>query len=312
MTEAEEASRPPVGTVLIAEDDPDFRRLLARRASRMGLQVVEAEDGKEAIDALRGHAFDALIIDLYMPEHNGLEVVEAARKLDPDIQALVLTGSASVESAVEALRAGVYDYLTKPFDSMASFELALTRALERRYLLSENKRLFEEVQRLAVTDPLTGLYNRHKLQETLAMEIERAHRYGRPLSIIMIDVDELKAINDEFGHSAGDAALRSVGQAIRRCVRKVDVPTRFGGDEFLIVLPEADEEEAAKVARRVLEEISKQGFDQGRLSVSIGVGQWNEEYATAEAFIQAVDAAMYAAKRAGGDRHFSLASEAGE
>lgn len=312
MTDLDETARKQVGTVLIAEDDPDFRRLLARRASRMGLQVIEAADGREAIDALQKHDFDALIIDLYMPEHNGLEVVEAARKRDPDIQALVLTGSASVETAVEALRAGVYDYLTKPFDSMATFELALTRALERRYLLSENKRLFEEVQRLAVTDPLTGLYNRHKLQETLAMEIERAHRYRRPLSMIMIDMDELKAINDKHGHQAGDAALQLVGQAIRRCVRKVDVPTRYGGDEFLIVLPEADEKEAAKVARRVLDEIGKQPFDRGSLSVSIGVAQWRQDYATPEAFIQAADVAMYAAKRAGGDRHYALSSEAGE
>lgn len=299
----------PVGRILIAEDDPDFRRLLARRAERMGLTIVEAEDGAEALMELEKGEFDALVLDLYMPVHNGFEVIAAAREKDPDIQALVLTGSASVESAVEALRAGVYDYLTKPFDSMTTFELALTRALERRFLINENKRLFEENQRLAVTDPLTGLHNRHKLQDSLVTELERARRYGRPLSIIMIDMDDLKVINDTHGHALGDEALRVVGQAIRRCIRKVDMGTRFGGDEFLVLLPEADEKEAATVAARVDREICSIDFPAGQLTASIGVAQWNESYADPEEFIHAADEAMYSVKHSGSGKNFALASD---
>jgi diguanylate cyclase (GGDEF)-like protein len=299
----------PVGRILIAEDDPDFRRLLARRAERMGLTIVEAEDGGDALNALEEEEFDALVLDLYMPVHNGFEVIAAAREKDPDIQALVLTGSASVESAVEALRVGVYDYLTKPFDSMTTFELALTRALERRFLIIENKRLFEENQRLAVTDPLTGLHNRHKLQEALATELERAKRYGRPLSIIMIDMDDLKSINDTHGHAIGDEALRLVGQAITRCIRKVDMGTRFGGDEFLVLLPEADEQEAATVAARVDNEIRSIDFHAGSLSASIGVAQWNESYVESDDFIHAADEAMYSVKKSGSDKNFALSSD---
>ena len=299
----------PVGKILIAEDDPDFRRLLSRRAERMGLTIVEAEDGGQAIEALAGGEFDALVLDLYMPVYNGFEIIAAAREKDPDIQALVLTGSASVESAVEALRAGVYDYLTKPFDSMTTFELALTRALERRFLINENKRLFEENQRLAVTDPLTGLHNRHKLQEALATELERARRYGRPLSIIMVDMDDLKTINDTHGHPIGDEALRVVGQAIMRCIRKVDMGTRFGGDEFLVLLPEADEQEAATVAARVDNEIRSIDFAAGTLSASIGVAQWNDSYKEPEEFIHAADEAMYSVKHSGSGKNFALASD---
>jgi two-component system response regulator AtoC len=131
LSESSQDQELPVGRILIAEDDPDFRKLLARRAERMGLTIFEAEDGEQAVAMLEREDFDALVLDLYMPGHNGFEVIAAAREKDPDIQALVLTGSASVESAVEALRAGVYDYLTKPFESMTTFELALTRALER-------------------------------------------------------------------------------------------------------------------------------------------------------------------------------------
>lgn len=309
MPDDQENVNPPSGMVLIAEDDKDYRSLLSRRANNMGLHVIEACDGGQALEALGQHEFDVLVVDLYMPEHNGLEIIGAARKLDPDIQALIMTGSASVESAVQALRAGVYDYLTKPLESMTTFELALSRALERRRLIIENKRLFEEVQRLAVTDPLTGLFNRHKLQESLTIEMERAHRYQRPLSIIMVDMDELKQINDTYGHSSGDAALKCVGEAILRSVRKVDLATRFGGDEFVIVLPEADCREARAVAERIAIEIDRVEFETCSLSVSLGVAQWSPVYNEMEAFIDAVDNAMYQAKRSGSPEHRVVAVE---
>jgi len=310
LTEDTKKGSMQVGTILIAEDDPDYRQILSRRASRMGLDVHQAANGQEAIDAVNEREFDALVLDLYMPEHTGLEVIDAARKIDPDIQALILTGSASVETAVEALRAGVYDYLTKPLESMTSFELALSRALERRYLVKENKRLFEEIQRLAVTDALTGLYNRHKMQDSLETEVERAKRYSRPLSIIMIDMDKLKALNDSFGHAAGDVALKLVAKSIQRSIRKVDLGTRFGGDEFIVLLPEADRDEAAAVAKRIREAISTVEFESGKLSVSMGVVQWHVGFDTSKDFVHAADEAMYLAKRSEGERIHVLAAEA--
>ena len=310
MTEDIKKGSMQVGTILIAEDDPDYRQLLSRRASRMGLDVHQVANGQEAIDAVNEREFDALVLDLYMPEHTGLEVIDAARKIDPDVQALILTGSASVETAVEALRAGVYDYLTKPLESMTSFELALSRALERRYLVKENKRLFEEIQRLAVTDSLTGLYNRHKMQDSLETEVERAKRYSRPLSIIMIDMDKLKVINDTSGHAAGDEALKLVARSIQRSIRKVDLGTRFGGDEFVVLLPEADREEAAAVAKRIREAILAVEFESGKLSVSMGVVQWHSGFETSKDFVHAADEAMYLAKRSDGERLHVLAAEA--
>jgi two-component system cell cycle response regulator len=292
----------PLGRILIAEDDADYRRILSRRAERMGLIVEQVKNGKEAIEAIKLGKFDALVVDLYMPEFGGLEVVEAAREIDPTIESLILTGSASVETAVEALRAGVYDYLTKPLESMTEFEMALTRALERRRLIKENKRLFEENKRLAVTDPLTGLNNRHKLQEALTGELERASRYSRPLSIIMIDMDDLKLINDTLGHPTGDEALKKVALAIEHCIRKVDLATRFGGDEFVIVLPEADLNVAVSVAERIHQAVDQLKVDDHQISVSVGVASWNRIYPTPEAFIEAADQAMYSAKRSGGEK----------
>ncbi len=266
----------------------------------MGLEVVEAEDGVQALRAVGSRQFDALVVDLYMPGHSGLEVVQAAQAKDPNLQAIILTGGATVESAIEALRSGVCDFLTKPLESLAVFEHSLRRALEHRELLEENARLFEEIQRLAVTDPLTGLFNRRKLTDALENEIERASRYRRPLSAIMIDLDGLKAINDTYGHPVGDRMLQEVARAIRSVVRKVDVATRIGGDEFFILLPEADLWHAARVANRVLECIRQIRVGEGGITASIGVAEWRAEVAQPEAFVAEVDQALYRAKGEGG------------
>lgn len=289
----------PVGLALVADDDNDFRQMLARRARRMGLTVVEAEDGAKALEAISKQVFDVLVLDVYMPGATGLEVFQAARRDQPDIQAILLTGSASVETAVGALRQGAYDYLTKPLESLATFEVSLTRALEHRHLVRENARLFAEVQRLAITDPLTGLFNRHRLSEALETEFVRASRYGRPVSMIMMDMDNLKLVNDTLGHGAGDELLRNVAAAIRSHVRRLDLATRFGGDEFLVLLPETLLEDAERVAERIALELRRIHVDSLSVTASIGVVQWSPKYATSKDFLTAVDQALYAAKRRG-------------
>jgi two-component system cell cycle response regulator len=300
------------GKILIADDDVDFRSLLVRRAVRMGLTVVEVADGTQALEALSRESFDAVVVDVYMPGCSGVEVASEARKIDPYLQAIVLTGSATLETAVEALRAGVYDYLTKPLESMDTFEISLTRALEHQRLLKENARLFAEVQRLAVTDPLTGLFNRHKLGEVLEVEIERSRRYGRSLSVVMMDMDGLKRINDTRGHPVGDAVLQAVAQAIRSAVRRVDMPTRFGGDEFLVLLPEADSQEAVRVAYRIFDQIARLTVEGESVSASAGVAQWEPVHATPADFLHAVDQALYQAKRAGGHHIAMVEHDDGE
>lgn len=288
------------GRVLIADDDAQFRSMLVRRATKMGLSVLEVEDGAQAVAALGLERFDLIVSDLYMPGYTGLEVIQKAREVDPEIHAVILTASATIETAIEALRSGVYDYLTKPLESLSDFEVTVGRALEHAFLLQENKRLFAEVQRLAVTDSLTGLYNRHKLDEVMATEFERARRYKRPLSIIMLDMDGLKSINDTYGHPAGDVALKIVAEAIRKTIRRVDLPARFGGDEFIIVLPEVGLDIAFRIAERISENIKPSEDQKDMFSLSGGVAQLREEHSSAEDFIRAVDEALYRAKRAGG------------
>lgn len=298
-----------IGKALIADDEDDFRRLLVRRATTMGLTVDEVSDGTQAIEAIRQNSYDILVMDLYMPGATGLEVIREAQRIDPDTESILMTGSASLETAIEAIRAGVYDYLTKPLESLTSFELTVSRALERRHLIRENERLFKEVQRLALTDQLTGLYNRHKLKESLESEVERARRYRRPLSLIMLDLDGLKVINDTYGHPAGDVVLRQVAEAIRNHTRRVDLAARIGGDEFLVLLPEAVLEVATEVAKRVRKQITSIPYEDINISISIGVGQWGEEFGTPQGFMHAVDQALYQAKRSSGAKIFTCKLE---
>jgi diguanylate cyclase (GGDEF)-like protein len=290
------------GRVLIADDDTEFRYLLVRHAEKMGLSVVEVGDGNEAMEALEGERFDLIVSDLYMPGHTGMEVIQKAIEKDPQIHAIILTASATVETAIVALRSGVYDYLTKPLESLADFEATVARALEHAQLIRENERLFKEVQRLAVTDGLTGLFNRLKLDKTLAIEFERARRYKRPLSMVMIDMDGLKVINDAFGHSAGDAALKMIADVIRTETRQIDIPARFGGDEFVVLLPEVELKIAVKIAERICSKIRPTKENKDMFSVSGGVAELSDDHASAEDFLRAVDEALYRAKRAGGQQ----------
>jgi len=294
-----------IGKVLIADDDSDFRRLLVGRARKMGFYVTEANDGKEAMEALAKDNYDVLVVDLYMPGKTGLDVIRDAQSIYKDLEAIIVTGSATLETAIEALRSGVYDYLTKPLESLTVFEMTLSRALERRYLIRENERLFKEIQRMALTDQLTGLYNRRKLMENLEFEIRRIQRYIHPLSIIMIDLDNLKTINDTYGHAAGDDVLQLVAKSIQSHIRKVDLPARLGGDEFIILLPEAKLDMAALVARRVYAQVLNTLFKGGKISISIGIGEWMPAYQSATGFLHAVDQALYQAKRAGGMRIYA-------
>ena len=227
--ELEQGHEQPVGTALVADDDNDFRQLLARRARRMGLTVVEVDNGSRALEAV-----------------------------------------------------------------------ALTRALEHRHLLRENARLFQEVQRLAITDPLTGLYNRHKLAEALETECERAVRYGRPVSMIMMDLDDLKLVNDTLGHPGGDVVLQKVAEAIRGHIRRLDLPTRYGGDEFLVLLPETSLVDAERVAQRISHEVRKIRAGELPVTASVGVVDWGSGYRSSQEFLSAADQALYLAKRRGG------------
>jgi diguanylate cyclase (GGDEF)-like protein len=161
---------------------------------------------------------------------------------------------------------------------------------------------FDEVRRLSITDPLTGLFNRRHFGRRLSEETERAHRYGHAATVLCVDIDRLKAINDDFGHRAGDGALVAVGRALLDNVRTIDVVARIGGDEFAVLLPETSAAQASALSQRVLTEVAWQGdLRAGGLAISIGIAELNAARDVEPGdLLVAADDALYQAKAAGG------------
>jgi len=292
-----ESNMPP--RLLVADKDPDLRATLMERAFQMGLQVEGVEDGAQAMEALHLGKYDVLAIELVLPGKPALDVIRDARRVHPEQQAIVLASNPSVDMTVQALRAGADEFLLKPLESLADFEVALSRLLRNCERQKESIRLLEEMQRLAVTDPLTGLFNRRRLADALEREIDRARRYDRDLSLVMIDLDNLKQINDTQGHQAGDQVLIDTAKAISSGARKSDLVIRYGGDEFMILLVEADLKASMAVAKRICSHIARLSTKETELSASAGVVQWDHIYATPAAFIRAVDKMLYDAKASG-------------
>ena len=295
-------------SLLIVEDDDDYRDLLNRRASSLKPAITSVSGFKQAKTVINEHFFDVVLLDINLPGGSGLDLLAQVKKRDPDAQAIILTGQATVESAVEALRLGAFDYLMKPFDSVQVLDITLKRALDHRSLVLSNRRMRRELEQMAVTDPLTGLYNRRKLEQVLSAELARVKRYRRRLSTIMIDVDNLKELNDLQGHPAGDTLLRCMAGLIRSSVRISDIPIRLGGDEFFVILPETGIEQAVKIAERLVEQAQSDSCPVEPLFFSIGIAEWGPALETVDQLLAEADRALYEAKEAGG-RHIAAGEQ---
>lgn len=194
-------------------------------------------------------------------------------------------------------------------------EVVLLATVAGRFAIAvENAILHQQVERLAVTDPLTGTYNRRYLEHALNDELERARRYSRPVSVMVIDIDKLKLFNDTYGHPTGDKVIRAVAQVVRASCREIDLVGRFGGDEFAVVLPEADVQDAARVAERILAALEKEPFQapdgsKVPISISIGATSYPSDSDEADQLLSLADAAMYRAKVAGGEQFTSLIAD---
>lgn len=193
-----------------------------------------------------------------------------------------------------------HEYENKGFHVLVAERLEEDLFMEL-YLDSYITDLISELRFLADTDSLTGFYNRRKIEEVLAREIERSHRYGNPLSILFIDVDNFKELNDTYGHKAGDEVLRKIAKIIDRELRRTDYVGRFGGEEFLIVLPETTAERAFRVAERIRDRIEQTDFGVDKVTVSIGVTELKKDE-DASTLFNRVDRAMYLAKERGKNR----------
>ena len=279
---------------------------------RAGYDVVSAKNGREALKIFKKNFFPIILTDWGMPEMDGLQLCKAIREQRTEgyVFIFLVTARDSKNDIIVGLEAGADDYLTKPFDR-AELIARLKTATRVLNLEKSLKEAYEKIRILSITDKLTGCYNRTYMDEYLAKEIARARRYGRPISLVMADIDHFKRVNDTHGHQAGDLVLKTFVQSMRKGLRKdVDWVARYGGEEFLMVLPETDFESAMLSAERlrkiVSESVASYAGEQIRITASFGVAGFassaHNEKMSHEAIIDRADKALYRAKDEGRDR----------
>lgn len=294
--------------VLVAEDDAMFRRILESWLTTWGYAVTMAEDGAEAWAILQQEIRpQVLILDWMMPAINGLELCGKVRERNqfPYQYILLATARDAKQDLVRGLEAGADDYLTKPFDR--SELRARLRACNRILTLQDDQmRAHEQLRFQATHDALTGSFNRGEILEMLRRELERGVRSKTTTGILMLDIDHFKLINDTYGHLTGDAVLREVTQRISKAVRSYDSVGRYGGEEFVIVLPGCSREQVDQGAERVRAAVDNGPVwvneSQVPVTVSIGAAVTTHAGISEKEILAAADVALYQAKRIGRNR----------
>lgn len=309
---------PAASRVLIVDDDASILGVVSEVLSDDGYQVSTAGSGEEAIELLQSASFALVMSDIRLPGINGIEVLEHIKSVSPRTNVIMITSHGSLETSIDALQLGAYDYLLKPFEDLSLISNAAKRAvnaynldLERSQLMHSLKLSNEKLARvnrilhgLAVRDGLTNLFNHRHINEILDKEIVKALSDGSDLSLIFIDVDKFKVYNDVNGHHNGDKLLRELGTLMRESVRSQDIVARWGGEEFVVVSLGTNEATAMRVAESLRATIATHEFEGAeiqpheRITVSAGVASLQKQKSKA-ALVEAADGALYEAKNNG-------------
>lgn len=300
--------------ILLVEDSKAQAGLIRDFLEKTGYEVIWAENGKSAIKIAKGKGIDIILLDLVLPDISGNEVCRWL-KLNEDTKGLpiiMLTVKDGLTDKVAGLEAGADDYLPKPYNEIelnARIYASLrTKALqdELRQKNRQLENLLKQVEIMAITDQLTGIYNRRRLVTILEKEFRRTIRYKSPLACLMIDIDHFKRINDRFGHHAGDMVIREIAQILVKNAREIDTVARWGGEEFIALFPQTKKEEALQSASRIIKAVSEHKFPEiadEQITVSIGIASAPDpSIDTEEKLIHASDMALYEAKKNGRNR----------
>jgi diguanylate cyclase (GGDEF)-like protein len=322
---------PAVRPLVLVVDDDDTARFLARASlEHAGLAVEEAVNGREGVAAFQRLRPDLVLMDVLMPEMDGFAACAAIRSLPGGelVPVLMMTGLDDVDSIRQAYLAGATDFTSKPIHGTvlghrATYLIRAGKAFSdlhraeavNRALLQALSRKNEELERFnetlweqATRDGLTGLYNYRYFQEALSREVARSSRHGKPLCLILLDLDSFKNYNDGHGHQMGDDVLRGIGEILHRRIRKSDIAARYGGEEFVVLLAEVGREQSMQVAEGLREEIAGHPFPGretqplGVVTASFGVAFFPEDGTDPATLIREADRAMYRAKQAGRNR----------
>jgi two-component system cell cycle response regulator len=296
-TDAPDPARP---TVLVIDDSQDVHRLLRARLRSEELDIISVPGGQEGLAAARERCPAIILLDLDMPVMDGFEVLRTLKddSATNQIPVIVLSGLQSSQDKVTAFDLGAVDYITKPFD-LTELRVRVRSALRLQQLV-------QMLAQRAQIDGLTGLWNRAFFDRRWGEEVSRALRHSRPLSVAMLDLDHFKSVNDTYGHPAGDAVIVALARVLQRESRASDIACRYGGEEFVLIMPDTGPADAATVCERIgqaLEAISWARHPERKITASIGLaGMSGSTILSSQAWIETVDKNLYTAKRAGRNR----------
>ncbi len=292
----------------IVDDNPRTTLLISTILERIkNVEIETYSDPCEALRSCQDHELDLILLDYHMPGMNGIEFLREFRRNEQlrDTPVVMITGEDDKDLLYRALEAGATDFLRKPVEPV---EL-IARARNMLRLRSRQLELTQANQKLevmATTDDLTKLANRRYFLQTLKHECERSHRYSRPFSLAMIDVDHFKRVNDTYGHGIGDEVLRNLATVMVRVFRNVDCVGRLGGEEFAVCLPETDIPGAMRACDRLRTELESTSIDADgaciSITASVGLAGFDSETETPECLMKRADELLYKAKNNGRNR----------
>jgi len=289
--------------ILVVDDEVDIRSSLSDYLESEGFNVLSAENGKQALSVFNDNTIDLVISDLVMPELDGIGLVKKIRKIDEGVPVIIMTAFSTVEYSVEAMKAGAFDFISKPFDFKRVL-FVIEKALETRRLRKLAKRS-DYYKRLSDIDGLTEIYNHRFIKQLVDREIKRHIRYSGTLCVLMIDIDDFKSVNDVYGHPTGDVVLIKVADMIKKSIRGCDILSRYGGEEFLVALPVTPINDAKNVADRIVKSFNANLFDIGKdkepikITVTIGISAYPDNSGNKEELIENADRALYQGKNKG-------------
>jgi len=301
--------------ILVVDDHEDNIELLRARLEARGYEVFGANDGQAALDQVESVCPDLILLDVMMPRMDGMEVVRRLKsnKSLPFIPVIMQTALDSTENKVEGLDAGADDYITKPIN-FAELEARVNSLLRIKVLQSdlssrerELSELNDKLRQISLTDGLTQVENRRSLEERLHDMWQHSVRLHEPIALVMCDIDKFKSVNDNYGHQAGDSVLKEFAQLLKSEAREIDRVGRYGGEEFLLILPGTVLDAAVTFAERLREKVEKHNFSYagGILcrTMSCGVAASpHPRIKDQEALLKASDDALYVAKETGRNR----------
>jgi len=293
--------------ILLVDDEPEFARIFQislRAEKRLSFVIETAGSLQSALQCLQERSFHLILLDLGLPDSQGLGTFEKIVAAHPEIACVILSGTDDEALSLEAVKKGAQDYVVKGEIRGEMLARILTYALERHHQKQKIEELNEHLEKLSFLDPLTQLLNRRGLQRMLSRELEISGREGANLSVILLDLDNFKPVNDTFGHAVGDIVLQEISKVLKRMVRATDYVSRVGGDEFIILLPNTRLAEGVHFSERIRLAVSQTplvvaGVQTVKVTASLGVMSVNKRDASVDSLLEETHAALAKSKRSG-------------